>query len=347
MTFVHTVATKLPTYRYTTSEIVKAASGWLKSTPEEQALFERLSSATLIENRAFAIPLEEILSLNGTATRASIFQEVGPTLLHDVMAQALEDTALHPSDVQGLVFTSCSVPSIPAIDVPAIHSLRLSPSILRVPIFQHGCAGGAVGLAFADRVSTPQGITLLASVELCSLVYQSKNLSGGNLVGSAIFGDGAACAVLSQTHGPLEVLGTQSYLIPNSYNLMGYDILDDGTHLRLDREVPQCLATTAPDTIHSFLARHSLTAKEIAWWIFHPGGAKILSTLENSLRLSRAQTRWGWETLRDNGNMSSASVLFALSAFLRDKPYKTGDKLLMLGVGPGLTLQLNLFECHA
>jgi alkylresorcinol/alkylpyrone synthase len=85
----------------------------------------------------------------------------------------------------------------------------------------------------------------------------------------------------------------------------------------------------------------------VAWWIFHPGGAKILNTLENSLKLSREQCRWGWDALREHGNMSSASVLFALASFLDERPYKPGDKVFMLGVGPGLMLQCNLFECAA
>lgn len=345
MTFIEAVSTHLPPYRYKTSEIVSAASCWLNSSPDERALFERLSSATQIETRAFALPIEEILALDGQGSRATIFRELGPELLKNVIEKALIASSHTPREVEGLILTSCSVATIPAIDVPVIQSLGMSPNILRIPIFQHGCVGGAIGLGFANHVSGAEGITLLTSVELCSLVYQAADLSGGNIVGSAIFGDGAACVVLSQKEGPLRIVSTHTHLIPNSYGLMGYDILDDGMHLRLEKEVPQCLAMHVPDTISSFLAKHKLAASDIAWWIFHPGGAKILNMLETSLRLSREQTHWGWDTLRDNGNMSSASVLFALSRFLEDRVYRSGDKLLMLGVGPGLTLHINLFEC--
>jgi alkylresorcinol/alkylpyrone synthase len=126
---------------------------------------------------------------------------------------------------------------------------------------------------------------------------------------------------------------------------MGYDIFDDGTHLRLDREIPQALLAAAPPAIQSFLKNKNLSSKDIRWWLFHPGGAKILSSLEETLCVSREQTRWSWESLRDHGNMSSASILFALKSFIDDKEYNVGDKMVMLGVGPGLTLQLNLFEC--
>jgi alkylresorcinol/alkylpyrone synthase len=113
----------------------------------------------------------------------------------------------------------------------------------------------------------------------------------------------------------------------------------------LDREIPQALLAAAPRAIESFLSKAGLVPKDVRWWLFHPGGAKILSSLEETLSVSRAQTRWSWESLRDHGNMSSASILFALKGFLDDQEYSAGDRMVMLGVGPGLTLQLNLFEC--
>lgn len=347
MTYIDSVTTELPRYKYSTDDIIRAASSWLEAAPEERSLFERLSHSTKIENRSFAIPVEEILRLNGAGTRAKIFADVGTKLLTDVISKSLLASGLGASDVGALLFTSCTVPAIPSIDVKAIDSLGLPPGMIRLPVFQHGCAGGAVGLALASHVAPSDKATLLASVELCSLIYQAKDLSGGNIVGSAIFGDGAACVALRPDSGRLKIVSTHSHLIPNTYHLMGYDIFDDGTHLRLDRDVPQCLAEIAPGVIASFLKKSGLSSADVRWWLFHPGGAKILNTLEDSLQLSPQQCRWGWEALKSHGNMSSASVLFALAGFLDEAAYTPGDKVFMLGVGPGLMLQLNLFECVA
>jgi alkylresorcinol/alkylpyrone synthase len=126
---------------------------------------------------------------------------------------------------------------------------------------------------------------------------------------------------------------------------MGYDLMDDGAHLRLDREIPQALLSATPTFVESFLREHGLSPDDVQWWLFHPGGAKILSSLEETFSLKRHQAKWAWDTLRENGNMSSASILFALHSFMQERPYKPGDKVIMLGVGPGLTLQLNLFDC--
>jgi alkylresorcinol/alkylpyrone synthase len=345
MSFVHSVATALPPYRYATSEITEKAGSWLKNSGQERALFERLASSTKIEYRNFALPIDDLLALSGPAIRAQIFKEMGGGLLREVLSKAMEAARISPCEVGALLSTSCSVPTIPAIDAPVVTELGMRETVLRLPVFQYGCAGGAIGISLGRHLCATSGVTLLASVELCSLVYQGADLQAGNIVGSAIFGDGAACVVISPERGALRIVDSQSYLIPNTSGLMGYDIFDDGTHLRLDREIPQALLTAAPVAIEKFLSNAGVSSTDVRWWLFHPGGAKILSSLEETLSVSRDQTRWSWESLRDHGNMSSASILFALKSFLDDKEYQVGDKMLMLGVGPGLTLQLNLFEC--
>lgn len=345
MPFIQSVVTASPPHRYSTSDITQKAGAWLQDAPQQRALFERLANATKIEYRNFALPIDDLLRLNGTAERAQIFGEVGRALLREVISNGLTVSGCSPKSVGALLTTSCSVPAIPAIDAHLIHELGISETVLRLPVFQYGCAGGAIGISLARHLCATSGLTLLASIELCSLVYQGGDLRAGNIVGSAIFGDGAACVVISPERGPLRILDSQSFLIPNSATLMGYDIFDDGTHLRLDREIPQALLKAAPLAIESFLNHSGLSPADISWWLFHPGGAKILSSLEETLSVSRAQTRWAWESLRDHGNMSSASILYALESFLEDKEYKAGDRVVMLGVGPGLTLQMNLFEC--
>jgi alkylresorcinol/alkylpyrone synthase len=345
MSFVHSVVTALPPYRYATSEITERAGSWLQNSAPERALFERLAASTKIEHRNFALPIDDLLALSGPAVRSEIFKEMGGSLLREVLSQAMDAAELSPRNVGALISTSCSVPTIPAIDASVVQRLGMRETVLRLPVFQYGCAGGAIGISLGRHLSGTTGVTLLASVELCSLVYQGADLQAGNIVGSAIFGDGAACVVISPESGPLRIVDSQSHLIPHTSELMGYDIFDDGTHLRLDREIPQALLTAAPTAIESFLETKGLSSRDVRWWLFHPGGAKILASLEATLSVSREQTRWSWESLRDHGNMSSASILFALKGFLDDKEYNVGDKMVMLGVGPGLTLQLNLFEC--
>jgi len=175
-------------------------------------------------------------------------------------------------------------------------------------------------------------------------VFQKNNPTGAQLVGAAIFADGAASVILSPEDSGLVIRATQSFLLPNTRHLMGYDILDDGAHLRLDRNLPQALIDVAPGQIQSFLANNGLKIEEINHWLFHPGGSKILDFLESRLCNNPEQARWSREIFDSVGNLSSATVLFVLEHFLKSEVAQIGDKVVMVGIGPGLTLELILFE---
>jgi alkylresorcinol/alkylpyrone synthase len=125
---------------------------------------------------------------------------------------------------------------------------------------------------------------------------------------------------------------------------MGYEIQDNGSHLLLDKELPKHLADWVPKLVDSFLAKHSLSRAEIPWWLFHPGGTKILDYLSSSLELKTDQARWAGEILETVGNMSSATILFVLQKFMNDRVSRPRDRIMIVGVGPGLTIELILAE---
>lgn len=345
MNTISRVITELPPHTYSREQLTAAASKWLCNHPQELALFQKLSASANIGSRSFAVPIEELIQLGGMQRRAEVFHKVGQELLQKLLVRTLDESDIAAPDFKNCVFTSCSLPAIPSPETYLLPKLGFSPAMTRLPIFQHGCAGGAIGLGLANKLARPDEPTILLSMEFCSLIHQCSDMSGASLVGSALFGDGGACVIMNGPNPRLRLLATESYLIPEATHLMGYDVLDDGLHLRLDRLVPECLAKAAPQFIKNFLSARGQSASSVKWWLFHPGGTKILQTLESSLALSRSQTIWSWNVLRDHGNMSSASVLFALSEFLDDRSYDVGDLAVMLGVGPGLTLELLLFEC--
>lgn len=344
MAVIRTVSTALPRNTYSREDIFAVSSEWLKDAPHQRELFDRFVSSSQISQRHFAIPLEQILSLNGAQSRAEHFQREGRLLMRQAVSGLLREQEIDVQSVDHLLFTSCSSPAIPSIDVGVIDDLEFRRSVNRIPIYQHGCAGGIIGLALAHRLVREGERAILSSVELCSLVYQAGDLSGGNLVGSAIFGDGAAAVLIDGSGEGLHFIDAQSHLIPDSAHLMGYSIEDDGTHLRLDRALPQALSEYAPPFAKSFLAKSGKTPADVDWWLFHPGGVKVLRALEEAFGIQRGQSHWAWDVLEEYGNMSSASILFVLDAFLRSKTAQPGDTVCMLGVGPGLTIEAILLE---
>jgi alkylresorcinol/alkylpyrone synthase len=344
MAVISSVVTALPDNIYSRDDILAVSAQWLSEFPHQRELFDRFVSSAQISQRHFAIPLEDILRLSGAQERAQLFQTKGRALMNECVGKLFAEQRVKAQEIDHLLFTSCSSPAIPSIDVGVIDDHEFRRSVNRVPIFQHGCAGGIIGLSLAHRLLREGQKALLSSVEICSLVYQAADVSGGNLVGSAIFGDGAAAVLIEDTGEGLCYIDAQSHLIPESAHLMGYNIEDDGTHLRLDRALPQALTQYTPPFVKSFLAQNNTTTADIDWWLFHPGGVKVLHALEEAFAIRRTQSHWAWDVLEQYGNMSSASILFVLKEFLQAKSALPGQKVCMLGVGPGLTIEAILLE---
>ena len=344
MPSIRSIGTALPRYTYDRAAIAATGDAWLAKLPEKRAAFHRFLAASKTECRHFAIPTESILALNGLHGRAEHFEREGPPLGIAAVQAALHSSGLKPDAISTLVFTSCSCPSIPAIDALIVERAGFPRTTARIPMYQHGCAGGVVGLGIAAELARLGRPVMVNTVELCSLVFHNGDPTGAELVGSALFADGAAAAVITPEEQGLTFLARESYLIPDSRHLMGYELLDDGMHLRLDRELPRMLSASAPERVRDFLARHHLTQEQVAYWLFHPGGIKILSALESAFHLTPAQAHWSRDVLHSVGNLSSATVLFVLDQFLRARVIRDGEYALMVGIGPGLTLELLLFQ---
>lgn len=338
------VQTATPKYSASIQEVSEASHAWLGNDSNESLLFNRYLRSSGATDRRFVLPPQDVISLRGAQTRARLFEQHGAELSKIVAERALVESALSPSDIDALIFTSCSCPLIPSPDTFIIDHLGLRRDILRIPIYQYGCAGGIIGLGLAHRLSATSQNILLVSTELCSLVFQASNLSPAQLVGASLFADGSAAVVVSNqaASSRCTILAHRSFLLPKTRHLMGYDIKDDGSHLLLDKSLPQHLAKEVPSIVDSFLASQGLSRSDIPWWLFHPGGTKILASLQEVLGLGAERCRWAGDILHSVGNMSSATILFVLKAFLDSKSAQSGDKFLMIGVGPGLTVEVVL-----
>lgn len=343
MSTVRAVGSALPEFCADNSAVLQAATEWLRDEPDKIPLFTRFLESSRTKHRYFAIPPSEIISQDSLEQRSQRFEALAPRLAAAALDQCLRKSLVKPQDIDALIFSSCSCPLIPAPDTYLIEEFGLRRDILRIPTYQCGCAGGVFGLGVVQELSPSISTIAIVSAELCSLVFQPSNTSTSHLVGAALFGDGAAAAVVTKEPGAgLQLLAHQSYLLPNSRNLMGYDIRDTGSHLRLDRELPPALLKYIPNIVQEFLRSNHTSTDHIKWWLFHPGSSKILGYLDEMFSLGEDQAPWSKEVLARVGNLSSATILFVLEDFLTSRAPKEGDQVLILGIGPGLTIELIL-----
>lgn len=341
------VGRAFPSHYVDQGTLIDAFKGAWASRYHNVARIEQLHRNVLVGGRHLALPLAEYDNLDFTrANRA--FIDVATDIGGAAVLDALGQVGATPKDVDAIWFVSVTGIAAPSIDARLVNRLGFRPDIKRTPIFGLGCVAGAAGIARAsDYVRAfPDHLALLLSVELCSLTLQRDDLSIPNLIASGLFGDGAACAVVSARptrRGPApRVIATLSAFYPNTEGVMGWNIGASGFRIVLSSEVPDMVRRYLVHDVQRFLAGHGLTTADIGVWIAHPGGPKVLEVMQESFGLPEGALQRTWDSLRTLGNLSSASVLNVLGDVLDAEPPPEGTWGLLLAMGPGFCSELVL-----
>ncbi len=225
-----------------------------------------------------------------------------------------------------------------------MERMQLRRNVQRLPIFGLGCAGGAIGLARAAAMARmkPGSLVLFLVVELCALCFRRDDFTKSNIVATALFGDGAAAALVSSSGDGATIVGGGEYTWPDSLDVMGWDVTQDGLKAIFSRDIPDLVTTKLHDVAVAFLAEHGLTLRDIDRFVCHPGGAKVLDALEVAFELEPGQLTASRDVLREYGNMSAATVMFVLERTIGDsRPWR---RALVSALGPGFTAGFTLLE---
>ena len=307
------------------------------------ALYDRAH----VDRRFSVLPLEQVIQCRPLTEKMADYREHAVALGAQVARECLDRAGVAAADVDLVISVSCTGYMVPSIDAYLLGELGLRPNVRRVPITELGCVGGAAALARASDFvrAVPGSNALVLAVELSSLTFQPDDASDANLVSCAFFGDGAAAALLTASDGPgIRVHDTESYLIPDSLDAMGFDLRDGGFHMVLSKEVPDVLRHDIRQLVDGFLARNGLTRSDMSAFALHPGGKKILEYLEEELELERTAVQPSWDVLRDFGNLSSATIVFVLDEWQRQRRPPPGAYGVAIGFGPGVSAELLLLQ---
>ena len=352
MTQVISAATALPPHRYEQAEITRAVAEMLDVSGERRELLKRLHAASGVHTRHLVLPLEEYGTLDGFGAANDAYLRFAVELGAEATSQALDAAGLGPADVDVLMTVSVTGIGAPSVDARLVAALGLRPDVRRVPVFGLGCVAGAAGLArLHDMLAgDTDGVAVLLAAEACSLTVQRDDDSAANLVASALFGDGVSAAVLVgdararhlRVRGP-RVVDTRSRLYPDTERVMGWDVGGSGFRIVLAASVADVVEKHLGEDVTIFLDDHDLRVADIASWVTHPGGPKVIEAMARALGLVDGELSAARRSLAAVGNLSSASVLHVLGWTLAHPP-RPGSAGLMLAMGPGFCSELVLLR---
>lgn len=295
-----------------------------------------------IERRYSVRPMEWFDRAHDWTERTQAYLDGASALFVQAAQAALDRAGILARDVDVIVIVSSTGIATPSLEARVGAQIGFRSNVVRVPVFGLGCAGGISGLSIGARLAraVPGENVLVVVVELCTLAFRSDRSAKADVISSALFGDGAAAAVLraENDEAGLRIGASAEHMWPGTLDIMGWTVDPVGFGVVLSRSLPRFVEQRLAAPARRFVNAAKLIAPQ---FICHPGGAKVLDAIETALELQKGTLRDEREVLRGHGNMSAPSVLFVL-----DRALKRGlrGSAVLSALGPGFTASFLALE---
>lgn len=359
---ISAIGTANPKYRIPQNDIYRFMVRAFDLDTNNQARLKNIYDHSGIEHRYSVIPdFGEVKSKNysffkdtpdfepfpGTRERLRLYQDTAGDIAVEAAKNCLGslDQDL-TSRISHLITVSCTGMHAPGIDIELVEKLGLNRHVERTCINFMGCYGALNALKTADYICRAENTAkvLIVSIELCTLHFQ-KESTLDNWVANSLFSDGAAAVIVennssrTRTGNSLVLETFYSEFVHEARKEMGWHMGDTGFEMTLTSKVSKLIQKHIGTISERLLEKAGLSLENIDRYAIHPGGRKILEAAESALGFPLEANKFGYEILRDYGNMSSASILFVLKKLLEDPTAVNGENILGFAFGPGLTVE--------
>ena len=294
-----------------------------------------------------------------TGQRMRLYDLYAADIAIESATQAIQTAECDPSEITHLVIVTCTGFASPGVDVKMIKTLGLPATTQRINVGFMGCHGAVNGIRAAMNITKADANAkvLVCCVELCSLHcrFQWTEEDHDKIVGNALFGDGSASLIIGgerrQQKTDWEIIDTGSTLIEDSEAELCWNIGDHGFEMILSSEIGGRIEGALSQWLTQWLEQRSLSLDDIDCWAVHPGGPKIIRSVQQSLNLNEEQLSVSLDVLSRFGNMSSPTVLFILESFKKamdeaSTPATDKKHALIIAFGPGMVSEVALLSRH-
>src|SRR3954471_18187494 len=272
-------------------------------------LFDRLAGVfdnAGIARRHIVAPPDWYMTSHGWHDRNALYLEACEAMFAEAATAAIEKAGLAPDQIDGVVMVSTTGIATPSLEARVGPRIGLRDDVRRVPVFGLGCAGGVNGLSLAAKLAAAEPGTnwLFVTVETCSISIRLDSDDPAAVVATALFGDGAAAAVVtSGLHSLARIGGSAERIWPDTLRIMGWDVEDPGLSVVFDRAIPPFIEDQLAEAVDGMCGQLGVERDEIDRLCCHPGGVKVIDAIETALQLNQGQLNLEREVLRDYGNM--------------------------------------------
>jgi alkylresorcinol/alkylpyrone synthase len=352
MSFINKIGTADAPFKMNQSDVSHFMKNFYEISDDEKRKIGLMYDRSGIQTRYSAIPdydvnfkQKQLLPSNlndifpSINKRMDLFFKVAPQMC----LEAINNCVINENELQNithLITVSCTGMAAPGLDLIVMEQLNLPINTHRTAVNFMGCYAVFHALKMADAFckSNPKNKVLIVSVELCTLHFQNT-FSMENVAANLLFADGAAACIVSNENtfeNAIELNSFFSQVLFNGKNDMAWHISDSGFLMTLSAFIPQLIESGIGNLLEGILLEAKLNKAAIQNWAIHPGGRKIVETIQKELNLTNENVAASFNILKNYGNMSSATILFVLKKMQAEK--RKGN-VFACGFGPGLTLE--------
>ncbi|MFQ5551613.1 MAG: type III polyketide synthase [Gemmatimonadales bacterium] len=346
MSHILSIATAVPEHCYSQVQLKDNATRIYDGQRGLERLLAVFETAG-VQQRHLAFPLSYYTSGKSFDERNADYTTKSLELLEQATGEALEKANVNCEQIDHIFCVTTTGLATPSLEALLVHRMGFRSDVRRSPLFGIGCAGGVAALARAAEYlkAFPNQHVLVLAVELCGQVFSPRALTPTDLIGAALFSDGAAAVVMGgeeAARGGPRILFSRTNLFPDTQDLMGWDFTANGMRLRLSRKVPQIVLQYVKPAVERFVAECAMSSSDIRHWVLHPGGPRVMEAYREAFGISHETLAPARDCLRDFGNLSSAATLFVLESVAERA--SVGDRGLMVALGPGFAAEMILLR---